>query len=58
MTEQLKWYKSLSANQKIELKECADAICGIKWQEFTLLFTPRQRIEILHQKLKIEGFLV
>jgi hypothetical protein len=53
-----KWYKTLSINQKIELKECSYLICGMRWEDFTILFTPRQRLEILHQKLQLEGFLV
>jgi|LakMenEpi03Aug12_release.lakeMendotaPanAssembly.Ray.scaffolds.fasta_scaffold1776345_1 hypothetical protein len=54
----IKWYKTLSVNQRIELKECSNLICGIRWEDFTILFTPRQRIDILYQKLQLEGFLV
>jgi hypothetical protein len=54
----IKWYKTLNVNQRIELKECSNLICGIRWEDFTILFTPRQRIDILYQKLQLEGFLV
>ena len=50
------WYKSLSFNQKIALKEVSSLICDMKWEEFNILFTPRERLEILHNKLIIEGF--
>ena len=56
VNEGLEWYKSLSLSQKLGLKECSHLICGMKWEDFTILFSPRQRIEILHQKLKLEVF--
>ena len=33
-------------------------ICGMKWEDFNVLFTPRERLEILHNKLMLEGFNV
>lgn len=50
------WYKSLSLNQKMALKEVSELICGMKWEDFNILFTPRERLEILHNKLMLEGF--
>jgi hypothetical protein len=50
------WYKSLSLNQKMALKEVSALICGMKWEDFNILFSPRERLEILHNKLMIEGF--
>jgi hypothetical protein len=50
------WYKSLSLNQKMALKEVSALICGMKWEEFNILFSPRERLEILHNKLMLEGF--
>lgn len=52
----VEWYKTLSINQKLGLKEVAHLLCGMKWEQFTLLFTPRQRLNILYEKLKLEGF--
>jgi hypothetical protein len=52
------WYKSLSINQKMGLKEVSSLICGMKWEDFNILFTPRERLEILHNKLMMEGFAV
>jgi len=50
------WYKSLSLNQKMALKEVSALICGMKWEDFNILFSPRERLEILHNKLMMEGF--
>jgi hypothetical protein len=50
------WYKSLSLNQKMALKEFSALICGMKWEDFNILFSPRERLEILHNKLMLEGF--
>jgi hypothetical protein len=51
------WYKSLDINQKILLKEFSHLIFGMKWEDFNILFTPRKRIKILHEKLILEGLL-
>lgn len=52
------WYKSLSVNNRIGLKEVAHLICGIKWEDFIRLkFSPKERIQILYDKLKIEGII-
>ena len=53
----MKWYKSLTLNQKFALKELSESICGMKWEDFNILFTPRERIELLYNKLKLEGFI-
>ena len=50
------WYKSLSLNQKMALRELSALICGMKWEDFNILFSPRERLEILHNKLMLEGF--
>ena len=55
--QSINWYKSLNINQKIGLKEVADSICGMKWEDFNILFTPRERIDILYTKLKMEGII-
>lgn len=56
--EPVQWYKKLSLDQKMGLKECAHLLCGMKWEQFTIFFSPRQRLHILHQKLKLEGFAI
>ena len=57
-SQAVSWYKSLSVNQKIALKELAILICGMDWAEFNILFSPRERLEILYAKLLADGFSV
>lgn len=54
----LKWYKSLDLERRFALKELTKDICGIAWEDFSLLFTPRERINIIYDKLKLEGFYI
>lgn len=54
-SDAIEWYKKLSIEQKFGLKECAVLLTGMKWEDYTNLFSPRQRIEILYNKLKLEG---
>jgi hypothetical protein len=54
----MEWYKTLSLNQRINLKDCTTMICGIEWRLLISLFGFQQTIELLHEKLKLEGFNV
>jgi hypothetical protein len=58
MNEALNWYKKLTPNQKINLRDIAVDLVGITWEQMGLLFSVKERINILHNKLKIEGFNV
>ena len=49
----IEWYKSLPINMKIELKVNTEILCGIKWENFIILFTPRERLNIVIKKLII-----
>jgi len=51
------WYKSLPIMNKIGLKEATVLLVGMEWKDFNILFTPRERIEIIHQKLLIEKYI-
>ncbi len=55
-TNGVKWYKKLPIKQKIALKECVHMLTGMRWEDFTILFTPRERLEIIYDKLELEGF--
>lgn len=57
MNESLQWYKSLTLEQKFGLKKASALICGMKWEDFTILFSGKQRIEILYNKLILEGII-
>ena len=52
----MNWYKSLNIDQKIMLKELCYDITGIDFRELGLMFSFRERIEILYNKLVKEGF--
>ena len=52
----MKWYKSLSIDQKINAKECFELLCGMKFEQLSFLFSFAERIEIMHDKLVAEGF--
>lgn len=57
MSESLQWYGALPIDKKIALKELSSAICGVRWEDFTLLFSGSERIKILYNKLVLEGFI-
>lgn len=50
----LQWYRSLTPIQKMWLKQNTELICGIAWSRFGALFTPRERINIIYEKINIE----
>tara|TARA_R110000796_G_scaffold33305_3_gene86560 strand:- start:735 stop:902 length:168 start_codon:yes stop_codon:yes gene_type:complete len=50
------WYKNLSINQKINLKSCFKLICGASWIELSSIFSMKDKIELIRNKLEIEGF--
>lgn len=54
----MNWYKALTVEQKINLKDCCSLIVGMTWNEMGLLFSFKERINILHRKLEVEGFQV
>lgn len=54
----MEWYKTLTIHQKINLKELSEDICGIKYNILIKIFDFKQSIDLLHQKLQLEGFNV
>ncbi len=54
----LQWYKSLPIHKRLALKQLCQSICGMRWEDFNILFSPRERIEIIGQKLRLEGFAI
>lgn len=53
----MKWYKTLDIDTKINMKGCFELLCGVKWESLSFMFSMRERIEIMFNKLKIEGLL-
>lgn len=54
----MNWYKTLNINQRIWLKSNTESIVGIDWENLKYFFGFKYTIEILYNKLKIEGFKV
>lgn len=52
----MEWYQTLTINQRITLKDFYPLVVGASFHELGRLFTLRQRIEIIYEKLKLEGF--
>lgn len=52
----MNWYITLTIEQRINLKGLSESICGVRYDFLIRLFGMRQTIELLHQKLKVEGF--
>jgi hypothetical protein len=53
----MKWYKTLTIEQRINLKELSETICGIKYIYLVKLFGMRDAIELLYSKLKLEEII-
>lgn len=54
----MEWYKTLDINMKIEAKTCFELLTGTKFEDLAFLFSLSERMDILYEKLKIEGFEV
>lgn len=52
----MKWYLSLTINQRINLKKMCVVICGLEYNFLISLFGLKNTIEIIYEKLKQEGF--
>jgi len=52
----MKWYKTLTIQQRISLKELCEVICGIRFDMLVRLFGLRESVQIIYNKLKLEGF--
>jgi len=52
----MKWYKTLSVFQKIDLKDYCKIITGISFDKLSYFFTFKEKINIIYNKLKLEGF--
>ena len=50
------WYQKLTIQQRINIKDLSELICGVKYGLLVKMFGMRETIELLHQKLKLEGF--
>jgi hypothetical protein len=56
--KKMKWYKTLDIHAKINAKDCFELLCGVRFGDLGCVFTFKERIEILHNKIQLEGFIV
>jgi len=52
----IRWYKALSVNQKINIKECFVLLCGQEWADMIKILGLRKMIKLTFDKLELEGF--
>ena len=52
------WYKTLTIQQRINLKDLCESICGIRYDFLIRLFGMTQTIELIKYKLELEGFIL
>ena len=57
MKPSLHWYLSLDIHTRINLKECSELIVGFKFGALSFIFSFKERVEILYNKLIIEGII-
>lgn len=54
----MKWYKTLSKKQKLNIRECFELALGLKLNEALKLFSFSECMDMLYNKLKLEGFAI
>lgn len=50
------WYKTLGIHARINAKVCFELLTGIKFEDLVFMFSFRERMDIMQNKLKMEGF--
>lgn len=54
----MNWYKTLSVHQRINLIVVCEDIVGVPYTNLRVIFTKVQIINIIHNKLQLDGFNV
>lgn len=54
----MKWYMNLSINQKINVKSAFILVTGISFESLDFMFSLKEKIEILYNKLVMESIIV
>lgn len=54
----MKWYKTLNKNQKLRIREVFELSTGQKLSDMVEVFSFSECMDILYNKLKIEGFKI
>jgi hypothetical protein len=53
----MEWYKTLDINTRINCKEMFQYACGVKFEDLGFMFSFKERIQILHNKLLMEDII-
>lgn len=52
----IEWYLTLDINQKINLKDLFELLCGVDFSHIGSILSFKERIRCAYEKLKKEGF--
>lgn len=50
------WYKTLTIDQKINLKILCKNICGASFTDLNYFFSLKDKINLIYGKLRLEGY--
>ena len=53
----MEWYKSLDINSRITAKSCFELVKGLKFEDLSFLFSFKERVDMLYNKLQQENIL-
>ena len=52
----MNWYKTLNIHMRINAKSCFELLTGVKFEDLAFMFSLKERMDIMENKLKMEGF--
>lgn len=52
----MNWYKTLNIHARINAKVCFELLTGVKFEDLSFIFTLKERMDIMENKLKMERF--
>lgn len=53
----VEWFKSLNVNTRINMKEIFILLTGMNFSDLNFLFSYKEKIDIMYNKLILEGLL-
>ena len=54
----MKWYLTKTIHEKITIKDTFYLLCGVKFSDLSFMFSFSERVDMMYQKLLLEGFIV
>ena len=52
----MNWYMTLDIHTRINAKVCFELLTGTKFEDLAFMFSFRERMDIMENKLRMEGF--